>query len=319
MKAIYRENLKFTDLKKGDYICVSITKNDYTTYYEALIEADVEGKHVLVTLIEDLTNKRLKVNLSDSIKVSMKNCSMKTKLGRSCHFDALGRLQKPYVHHDEQRKHPSFGQLQIHRYSGGSGQQLYGSSIEHNGGISLKICPSEYKRSLNNDYYHAEPRPLIEINMSYNQFAEAITSGMNSSGTPVTIVSFNGERVEGCTFENKRKQIDKEFENYIKKIGNNIAETVRDAEELLSGSKAPNKSERELILNRISSLKQALNSNIPFIKKQFSEEVDKTIVEAKSEIEGFYEGKIRSLGVDAVKALNIQPVTMIEGEIEDVD
>ena len=279
MKAIYRENLKWFDLKKGDYICVSVTKSQYTSYYEALIEAETEGKSVLVTPLTDLNDKKGRPYFPEPIKVSMKNCYMKHQNGQACHFDALGRLQEPYVHHDEQKKHPSFGQLQIHRYSGGN-RQLYGSSIEHNGGISLKICQSEYERSLNNDHYFAEAMPLIEVNMSYNQFAEAITSGMNSSGTPVTITSFNGERIEGCQFENKRKQIDREFENKLKKISKNLSETIEDAKVLLSGSKAPNKSERELILNQIKNLEMQLNSNIPFIKKQFSEEVDKTIVEA---------------------------------------
>jgi len=47
---------------------------------------------------------------------------------------------------------------------------------------------------------------------------------------------------------------------------------------------------------------QNIKSNIPFVNEQFTEQMDKTITEAKGEIEAFIEHKIRSAGLEAIAA-----------------
>lgn len=43
---------------------------------------------------------------------------------------------------------------------------------------------------------------------------------------------------------------------------------------------------------------QEMRSNIPFVYDMFNEAMDKTILEAKGEVEAFVEHKLRSIGVD---------------------
>jgi hypothetical protein len=44
-----------------------------------------------------------------------------------------------------------------------------------------------------------------------------------------------------------------------------------------------------------------IKSNIPFIKRQFSEQMDQTVVEAKNEVSTFLEDTIKKLGLEEYK------------------
>jgi len=62
------------------------------------------------------------------------------------------------------------------------------------------------------------------------------------------------------------------------------------------------KGDREMILNAIQMLMQNIKKNIPYVNREFSEQMDKTITEAKGEIEAFIEHKIRTAGLEAIGA-----------------
>ena len=55
------------------------------------------------------------------------------------------------------------------------------------------------------------------------------------------------------------------------------------------------------MLKAIDSLRMEWESNIPFVYKMFNEQMDKTVHEAKSEIDAFITGQITRLGLDALK------------------
>lgn len=82
--------------------------------------------------------------------------------------------------------HPSYGQLEISRVTSNKGVPLYGTSSKFKEIIRLSIHRSELCRSLHRSWYFAKD-PIVEVDMSPAQFAEAITSLNNGSGIPVTI------------------------------------------------------------------------------------------------------------------------------------
>lgn len=203
--------------------------------------------------------------------------------------------------------HPSYGMIQISKYTGGQ-STLFGSSIKHNGGITLSIHNAELHRHLNHDWYHSKINPIISVDMSYSQFAEAITSGMNTSGIPCTIREIRGEpKIDKLDFSNKRLEFEDEFEDALENLNQKLERLSRETEEILFQKKPLNKTEKEEIMNRIKMIEQDIHSNIPYMTKCFNETLDKTVVEAKSEIEGFYESKVRSLGIEALENLIPKP------------
>ena len=116
-------------------------------------------------------------------------------------------------------EHESFAMLGITRSSCSFSQNLFGSSIQHSHTIKLKIAPAKIDRMLNRDWFHANTKPYIEVEMSYSQFAEAITSMNVGDGVPVTLRRLDDKRIEDCPQFDKRQEFEKEFEKEMLKIG----------------------------------------------------------------------------------------------------
>lgn len=86
---------------------------------------------------------------------------------------------------NKRKTHPAYGMLSFSRRTGGK-QSLFGSSIEHKDVIAMTLRHGEVDRQLNRDWYHGT-EVIAEVEMSYAQFAEAITSMNIGTGVPVTI------------------------------------------------------------------------------------------------------------------------------------
>jgi len=60
----------------------------------------------------------------------------------------------------------------------------------------------------------------------------------------------------------------------------------------------------------MESLVSKINSTIPFVSQQFNESMEKTVAQAKNEIETFVTNRITSLGIQAAQA---NPNLFVEG------
>ena len=198
-------------------------------------------------------------------------------------------------------EHESFAMLGLTRSSCSFSQNLFGSSIQHSHTIKLKISPTKIDRMLNRDWFHANTKPYIEVEMSYSQFAEAITSMNVGDGVPVTLRRLDGKMIEDCPQFDKRQEFEKEFEKEMQKIGKSLRVLTEQAEALLSEKKPPTKADKETILKGIKMLRQEIESNVPFIQSSFNEQMDKTVLEAKGEVEGFVMHKVISTGLEGLQ------------------
>jgi hypothetical protein len=195
-------------------------------------------------------------------------------------------------------KHPSYGLASFSRISGGH-RALFGSSIQSQHTITLSISRAKHDRSLSNDWYHVQ-QELIEIEMSNNQFAELITSFNMGSRIPVTIRHINHEQYPSPPFQSKADIFSAEFGKQMQNFGVDMKKTVEQANDILNNKNTIGKGDREVIIKSIETLMRHITSEIPFVQKQFTESMGKTIVEAKSEVEAFIENKIRSTGLNAL-------------------
>lgn len=196
------------------------------------------------------------------------------------------------VRHDEHSgdvyEHPSFGTIEISRYQG-TERPMFGSSILHHGGISIKISHAELHRSLSRDWIFPR-KAIVEVDLSPSQFADAITS-LNSGSTPVTITYIAGQsdRIPMPPFQSKIGEFNAEFREHIDTLSKDFDEVLKLAEET--------KAQKRLI-KEIEMLKQEFKSNLPFITTQFSEQLAKTVTEAKGEVESFIEAKLKHAGLE---------------------
>ena len=195
--------------------------------------------------------------------------------------------------------HPSYGTLLFHRAYGGK-TQLFGSSIEHSNVITMELRHADITRELNRDDIFGG-KPIVKVEMSYSQFAEAITSFGQGTGIPVTIrYTEKDGKIPPCDFVSKREQFTDEFKGKTKNAMNESQQLIQDVTDLFSQKKALTKADKEAVISKLRKLSMDLGCNLDFIADQFNEQMDKTVMEAKGEIESFYQNKINAIASAAL-------------------
>lgn len=194
--------------------------------------------------------------------------------------------------------HPSYGTLAFRRRSGGA-TPLFGSSIEHKDTIAMTLYHAGLERCLNSDNIFAN-KAIVEVEMSYSQFAEAITSMNVGCGVPVTIRWTEKDgAIPPCDFIGKREQFVNEFKEQRKEVTAETQQLISDVKELFA-KKSLTKADREDVLNKLSRINLSVGCNIDFMAEMFNEQIDRTITEAKGEIEAFCQNKINSIASAAL-------------------
>jgi len=200
-------------------------------------------------------------------------------------------------------KHESYGMVGINRVSS-SGTYLFGSIMKHRSFITLSVKRASRTRHLASDWYSAESRDLIEIEMSHTQFGELITSPGVGDGVPCTIRAFDGELVEAAPapesmdskFSEDLKETTKETVAQLKQLSQQLGQA------LLPGEKALNKTELKALLGQIQGAINSITDSIPFIEKSFNEEMESEMNKAKGELEAVAAHLIHNTGLKAIAA-----------------
>lgn len=204
----------------------------------------------------------------------------------------------------EKKQHPSYGMIRICRSQvGGPGTALFGSSIMHNNVIRLSISRGELERERNEDKFYAKGSrkdKIVEVEMSYTQFAEAITSLNIGEGIPVTITNINGEQIEQCPYRNRQKIMRREMNEAVHDVIQELEKRSEEIEKLLKEKRVLSREDRDNILWALKSVRQELKSNLPYLQTMYSEQMDKTLTEAKGEFEACLQNKMNSIALAVI-------------------
>lgn len=195
---------------------------------------------------------------------------------------------------NDKDKHESYGMIDISRFTG-NGSQFFGSDLVHNGGISITISTAEKERKLNSEWYHAD-KSLIRIELSHNQFVDAITSGMNTSGVPCTISRFNGLSIPQINHVIDKKD---QFSNEMKSTHEEYASKIDAILEKLEGNIGKRKASE--IEHDLKVLKSHIESNTIYVMGCFNEAMEKTVTEAKHSISNYIDHKVHTLGLEGMR------------------
>lgn len=192
------------------------------------------------------------------------------------------------------KTHESYGIIDIARFTG-NGSQFFGSDLIHNGGISITIKKGEVERRLSKEWFFGH-QEIIRVELSNNQFVDAITSGMNTSGVPCTIKHLNGIRVEQTQHVEDKKEV---FRNEMKDTNQEYKNKIDSILEMLDGNIGKRKADQ--IRHELDVLKNHIGSNTNFVMNSFNEAMEKTVTEAKHSIANYIDHKVNSLGIEAMK------------------
>lgn len=207
--------------------------------------------------------------------------------------------------------HESYGMLQFCRSTGGC-SPLFGTSVKHGDKIRMYLRHGAIERSLNNDWYTATGE-IACVEMSYSQFAEAITSMNSGSGVPVTIKYLNGQKMDDCPYVDKRKQFENEFSDKLNTVNDDVNKLIDDITALFNEKKTLTLKDKTAIMTKLYTIQQNIGTNTAYVYEQFNEQMEKTIAEAKGEIELFFQNKIHAFASTGLVENNeTNPVSLLE-------
>jgi hypothetical protein len=196
--------------------------------------------------------------------------------------------------------HESYGMISVSRVSSNLGQSLFGSSIKHSNTIMLRIKKGEVDRLLNRDWYRGKEE-IVNVELSPTQYAEMLTCMNMGDGVPCTIRRLNGKMIEGPSEVKQRQIFEQEFQENITALENECSDGVNDVADILLKKGSITIKERKKALEKITGIMRIVGDYLPFIQRSFNESMDKTVLEAKGEVEAFVTNKVVSLGIEGLE------------------
>jgi len=193
--------------------------------------------------------------------------------------------------------HPSFGVVRINRIHGNA--RLFNSAVTHQHFISIQIAHATRDRDLHEDWIHGG-RKIVEVYLSEAQFAHAITSIGMGDGSPCTISSVDGQRVDEPPTEAMRDTFDREIVVELRDLAATTRQLKDDLDTLLAQPRL-SKEDKERLKGLAFKVEQDVRANLPFIQHQFDEAMEKAVQHAKIEVEAHVNAVIRSQGLVALR------------------
>lgn len=191
--------------------------------------------------------------------------------------------------------HPAFGIISLSRTSGGN-PWLFGSTIENENKICLRISRGIEERTLSNDFRYPKQR-IIEVEMSYSQFAECISSMNRGEGIPCTITYTENNGLVPAIAENvsKRKQFQDEFKEVLEKAMEQTTKEIDFLNNALKNKKKLTVKEVSDIVSSLYRIKNNIGANLEFMPTQFDEHMEKVEQDARITIDAFLQQQLAKL------------------------
>lgn len=203
----------------------------------------------------------------------------------------------------ERQDHESFGMLGFARCSSSGSKNLFGSSIEHRDTIRLTLKTGHVRRNLNEDWYLGD-KILFEVEMSATQFADLITSMNQGDGVPVTIRYTNdGEKLHRCEeppFISRNSLHREEFREHMSNLYATSQNLIRVLKEKFKTKKNFTRADQTEILNMCQKISSDIGCNQDFSINQFDRHIERVTIEAKGEIEAFFQNKVNQIAQQAL-------------------
>jgi len=206
------------------------------------------------------------------------------------------------------KEHESFGMIRASRINSRN-TVLFGSAIDNHNTMTITISRGSVERDLNREWFRGRGQ-LIEVEMNQSQFCEFITNPNMGSGVPCTIRYIGAERMLNPPYKNERRKYVDEFKAEINNMTVDMEENLAILEGILA-KKSINKGDRAEIANLFTTFTRSITDTIPFINKSFNEKMDKTIEEAKGEVESFINSRLTEAGKKAMLGESGAPMLRI--------
>lgn len=203
-------------------------------------------------------------------------------------------------------EHPAFGVITLSSPTGGRGA-LFGSDLRHNGCMRITVSTAKLKRNLGRDWIFGD-KQLLEVELSFSQFAQFITSQGKGDGTPATLRWIRGEGIlpDIVLPQTKHETHRKEVQESAKKALEHMREQIGRLGELIESGKAGKKDLKE-IHRSLQIVSENMPSNLAFAVESAEEALEKATSDAKIEVESYIDIAARRIGLEAAQTLGLLP------------
>lgn len=206
--------------------------------------------------------------------------------------------------------HPSYGIIGVSRVSGQA--SLFDSDVVHGHFIKITLKEASKHRT---GFTHEQiigNRNLMEINMSFAQFAQFITTQNVGDGTACTIKYVKGDEQEPykTKWGNRPDPPDpKPFIDKFKQVGKDRAQMILDSidkateglKNLFDGIDKPTKTNLKAASDAMSSARQNVQANLPYLMECLEEEMETKFSNAVTEFESYVAGSLQEKGLEVLR------------------
>ena len=128
-----------------------------------------------------------------------------------------------------------------------------------------------------------------------------ITSIGNGDGVPCTIhFTERDGYIPQIDYESKIEQHRGEFKDQLSDVKSSIKNAYDIAEELFSSKKTLNKADKQKILDALAKANRDIGCNAEYALDCFNEQMEKSVTEARGEIEAFMQNQIQNIAMKAI-------------------
>lgn len=170
--------------------------------------------------------------------------------------------------------HPAMVQVHVNRVSSTPSQVLFDSDLKHGHYMVLKVSGASRKRDLHRDWIHGKVQPMIEIAMSFAQWAELVSS-TNAGGVSATLQYYNGELVPSMPYEPRLKMTMDEAAGAADEVFKRALVALEAAEA------KPTKANLRALRLAMESAKP----NVDYATKTVTEHTEAVVTKARADIE----------------------------------
>lgn len=208
------------------------------------------------------------------------------------------------------QSHPSFGVIGVSRITGK--QSLFDSDVVHGHFIEITVQEAEkISTGFTQEHVHGKNR-LLQIRLSFAQFAQMITTQNVGDGTPCTIHYAKGDEQEpyATRWGGRPEPPDpKPFIDKFHQVGRDRAQMILDSIETASamlknifeGDVNPTKANLRVAVEAMASAKQNVKSNLPYLMECLDEELEHKLSNAVTEFESFVAGSLQEKGLEVLR------------------
>jgi hypothetical protein len=207
---------------------------------------------------------------------------------------------------------PAFAMVGLSRVShtvsgepnGPRGARLFGSDVDHQHYIVLRVSPAEVDHYGSQDWFHkTSGHSYVEVALSNTQFADLLTSFNVGDGVPCTLLHKDGKSYAMPDVPTKSEQFRDDLSDDLRDVLKDLREAEKEILEAVNGEKAIGKTQQKELLFKLRGFSKLVDDHLPFLAKQFQRFADRTVNEAKANVEAYVDHTVRTLGLEKLDDL----------------